>query len=38
MSLPRTVAAVLREHVTLEVEGIDRLDLNGYVPKLQMVE
>jgi hypothetical protein len=24
MSLPRTVAEVLREHVTLEVEGIDQ--------------
>jgi hypothetical protein len=28
MSLPRTVAEVLREHVTLEVEGIDRMYLN----------
>jgi len=35
MSLPRTVAAVLRDHVTLEVEGIDRMYLNVYVPKLQ---
>jgi hypothetical protein len=25
MSLPRTVAEVLREHVTLEVEGVDRI-------------
>jgi hypothetical protein len=24
MSVPRTVAEVIREHVTLEVEGIDR--------------
>ena len=29
MSLPRSVAAILREHVTLEVEGIDRLYLNA---------
>src|SRR5262249_43939467 len=35
MSLPRTVAAVLRDHVTLEVEGIDRMYLNVYVPDLQ---
>src|SRR5712691_8707382 len=35
MSLSRTVAAVLREHVTLQVEGIDRMDLNVSVPALQ---
>ena len=35
MSLPRTVAAILREHVTLEVESIDRMYLNAYVPGLQ---
>jgi len=35
MSLPRTVAEVLREHVTLDVEGIDRMYLNVYVPALQ---
>src|SRR5215510_13930237 len=35
MSLPKTVADVLREHVTLEVEGIDRMYLNVYVPQLQ---
>jgi hypothetical protein len=35
MSLPRSVAEVLAEHVTLEVEGIDRLYLNVYVPSLQ---
>ena len=35
MSLPRTVADVLSEHVTLEVEGIDRMYLNVYQPKLQ---
>src|SRR6516225_11135220 len=35
MSLPRTVATVLRDHVTLEVEGIDRMYLNVYVPQLQ---
>jgi hypothetical protein len=35
MSLPRTVAEVIRHHVTLEVEGIDRMYLNVYQPKLQ---
>jgi len=35
MSVPQTVASILREHVTLEVESIDRLYLNVYVPKLQ---
>ena len=35
MSVPRTVAKVLREHVTLEVEGIDRMYLNVCVPALQ---
>lgn len=35
MSIPRSVADVLRNHVTLEVEGIDRMYLNVYQPKLQ---
>src|SRR5947209_16175274 len=35
MSVPRTVAEMLKEHVTLEVEGIDRMYLNVYVPQLQ---
>src|SRR5262245_39142195 len=35
MSLPRTVAEILREHVMLEIEGIDRMYLNAYVPGLQ---
>src|SRR5690349_23383540 len=35
MSVPRTVAEVLSDHVTLEVEGIDRMYLNVYVPGLQ---
>ena len=35
MSLPRTVAEVLKQHVTLEVEGIDRMYLNVYVPQIQ---
>src|SRR6266481_6784656 len=35
MSIPRTVAEVLRQHVTLEVEGIDRMYMNVYVPALQ---
>ncbi len=35
MSIPRSVADVLRQHVTLEIEGIDRMYLNVYVPALQ---
>lgn len=35
MSLPKTVADVLRNHVTLALEGIDRMYLNVYVPQLQ---
>jgi hypothetical protein len=37
MSIARSVADVLRDHVTLEVEGIDRMYLNVYVPQLQRV-
>ena len=35
MSIAQTVTEVLREHVTLEVESIDRMYLNVYVPQLQ---
>ena len=35
MSIPQSVAEILRDRITLEVEGIDRLYLNVYVPKLQ---
>jgi hypothetical protein len=35
MSIPRSVAEILSEHVTLELEGIDRMYLNVYVPRLQ---
>ncbi len=35
MSVPQSVAAVLKEHVTLELECLDRLYLNGYIPQLQ---
>jgi hypothetical protein len=35
MTLPRTAADVLKDHVTLEVEGIDRMYLNVYQPRLQ---
>lgn len=38
MSVPQTVAEVLSKHVVLEVEGIDRMYLNVYVPVLQAVE
>lgn len=35
MTIARTVAEVLNDHVTLEIEGIDRMYLNLYVPILQ---
>lgn len=35
MSIPRSVADVIQNHVVLEVEGIDRMYLNVYQPKLQ---
>src|SRR6266567_640889 len=35
MTLPRSAADVLKHHVTLEVEGIDRMYLNVYQPRLQ---
>ena len=37
MTLPRTAADVLAKHVVFEVESIDRLYLNLYVPDLQWV-
>jgi hypothetical protein len=36
MSLPRTVADVISQHVTLELQCMDRLYLNVYQPKLQV--
>jgi len=35
MSVALRVASLLREHTTLEVESIDRMYLNVYVPQLQ---
>ena len=35
MSVPRSVAEILREHVTLDLESLDRMYLNVYIPKLQ---
>src|SRR5437879_3511366 len=35
MTLPRSAADVLAGHVTFEVECIDRMYLNVYVPQLQ---
>jgi len=35
MTLPRCVADVLTDHVVFEVECIDRMYLNVYVPQLQ---
>ena len=34
MSIALNVARMLAQHVTLEVEGIDRMYLNVYVPRL----
>ncbi len=31
-----TINELLRQHVTLEVQSLDRIYLNGYVPSLQM--
>jgi hypothetical protein len=38
LGAPQSVAEVLRDHVVLELEGIDRMYLNVYVPVLQAVE
>ena len=35
MSIALTVSDVLRDHVNLELECIDRMYLNVYVPQLQ---
>jgi hypothetical protein len=35
MTIARSASQVLAEHVTLELECIDRLYLNLYVPMLQ---
>ncbi len=37
MTVPRSVADVLADHVTLEIESIDRMYCNLYVPQLQHV-
>ena len=37
MSVARSVADVLRDHVVVELEAIDRMYLNVYVPHLQTV-
>ena len=37
MGIARCVADVLRDHVVLELEAIDRMYLNVYVPHLQTV-
>lgn len=38
MSVTRRVSEILDEHVTLTIEGIDRMYLNVYVPRLQSPE
>lgn len=35
MTLPRSVSEVLADHVRFEVECIDRMYLNVFVPELQ---
>ena len=35
MNVSRNVAEIIRQHVTLEVESIDRMYLNLYAPRLQ---
>lgn len=35
MNLPRTVADVIAEHTVFEMECVDRMYLNVYVPQLQ---
>ena len=35
MSVPTSVAAILKGHVTLELESIDRMYCNLYIPQLQ---
>src|SRR3979409_2800743 len=37
MSIARSAAEVLRDHVVVEAEAIDRMYLNVYVPHLQAV-
>jgi hypothetical protein len=36
MTLPHSVCEVLRDHVVLENESIDRMYLNVYVPQLDL--
>jgi hypothetical protein len=38
MTLRRSVADVVSRHVAFEIESIDRMYLNLYVPQLQRVE
>jgi hypothetical protein len=35
MSVPRNVARIIQDHVTFELECIDRMYLNAYIPALQ---
>ena len=37
MTLPHSVCEVLRDHVVLESECIDRMYLNVYVPQFQRI-
>ena len=33
--MPATIASILDQHVTLSIECLDRIYLNGYIPTLQ---
>jgi hypothetical protein len=35
ISITQNVAAILKQHITLEVEGIDRMYLSAHAPRLQ---
>jgi hypothetical protein len=35
VNLPHSVAEILTEHVTFQLESIDRMYLNVYIPELQ---
>ena len=35
MIIPTSLNKILKEHITLELESIDRMYLNVYVPRLQ---
>ena len=36
MNIPQNVAAIIDGKITFQLEGIDRMYLNGYIPLLQI--